>query len=138
MKKVILSLIIFFALLSPQVVSAQGTEQNELQKEAILEENAVTPVDLRGIYAYGGLESLGQGIGYIIPTVIAVAGVLVAFYLIIGAIKFIVSEGDKASVSEAKKTITHTIIAVALLVLLFLVIRFIPEFFGLEGFKILE
>lgn len=97
-----------------------------------------TPVPLSKIYAYGSLQNLGEGIGKIIPTLVAVFGVMVAFYLIIGAIKFIVSEGDKASVSEAKKTITHTIIAVALFVLLFLVIRFVPEFFGLEGFKILE
>lgn len=118
--KFLIPVIFFLALILPKNVLAQQT------------------VDLGKSYAFGGIKSLGEGIGYIVPTIIAIAGVMITFYFIVGAIKFIVSEGDKNSVSEAKKTITHTIIGAALLVLLFLAAKFVPEFFGLQGFELLR
>lgn len=94
-------------------------------------------VNLNTQFAYGNIPSLGVGVSFLVPAIISFAMIAVTFYIVISGIKFIVSEGDKASISEAKKTITHTIIGLMFLVLLFLVLKFVPEFFGL-GFRILE
>lgn len=98
---------------------------------------AQTPVSLSNQYAFGDLPSLGAGVSWIVPAAVAFFMIGVTFYLVIAGIKFIVSEGDKASVSEAKKTITHTIIAVILFILLFLVVKYIPKFFGID-FQIIQ
>lgn len=83
-------------------------------------------------YAFGNLISLGSGVSLIVTAAIIFFSIAVVFYLVIAGIKFIVSEGDKASVSEAKKTITHTLIAILLFILLFLIIKYIPPALGLS------
>ncbi len=98
--------------------------------------HAQSNVSLIDQYAFGNLISLGSGVSYIVPVAVTFFFIGVTFYLVVAGIKFIVSEGDKTSVSEAKKTITHTLLAIILFILLFLVVAYIPRFFNL-GFNII-
>ena len=99
--------------------------------------HAQTTVSLSNQYAFGNLLSLGAGVSYIVPAAVTFFMIGVTFILIVAGIKFIVSEGDKASVSAAKKTVTHTLIAVILFIILFLVVKYIPRFFNI-GFQIIQ
>lgn len=95
-------------------------------------------VDLGKNYAFGGITSLGEGLGYLIMPAFSIAGAAVFIYLIIGAFRFISSGGDKTALEGARKMIIHAIIGFILLMLMFLIIEFIPEFFGFTGLQIIK
>ncbi len=111
-----------------QPVCKEGVEFDSVTGESRIKNPTV---NLKDVYAFGGLQSLGALFSRFTPTVVAIFATMVSFYIIIAAVKFIVSEGDKASISEAKKTITHTLLALVFFVLLFLIVRFILPFFGI-------
>ena len=87
-------------------------------------------VDLGKEFGFGEILTLGQGFNRLIIPTFALAGIMVGIYLLIGAIKFITSGGDKEAIASARAMITHAIIAYVLLVLVFTLTKFIPEFFG--------
>lgn len=80
----------------------------------------------------------GSGIEFFqdfIPNLIIlgfVIGALVFFFvMIIGAIQWITSGGDKAAVESARGKITSAIIGIVILFALFAVLRIIGDFFGI-------
>lgn len=89
-------------------------------------------VNLDKQFAYGNLTDFGSTLSHLALPVFGFAATMLVFYFLIAGVKFIVSEGDKASVQEAKRMITHSLIGFLLLILLFLIMRFIPQFFGLN------
>lgn len=95
-------------------------------------------IDLSKQYAFGNITSLGQGLGFLVGPAFMIAGVAVVIYFIIGAVRFIFSAGDKGAVQGARDMITHAIIGFILLMLMFLLFQFIPEFLGLGKFKIIQ
>lgn len=74
------------------------------------------------------------GFERVLQTIISgmlIIGILLFFFsLIIGAVKWIVSGGDKNSVESARQTITHAIIGLVVLFSLFVVAKLIEGFFG--------
>lgn len=96
------------------------------------------PIDLGQNYGFGNINSLAEGFGRLIGPAFTIATIAVVFYLLIGAFKYLTSGGDKNAVGEAQKMIIHAIIGFILLMAMFLVLQFIPEFFGLKGFKIIQ
>lgn len=97
----------------------------------------VTPVyaakvDLGQNYDFGNYQSLGDLLSKVLPTVFSIAAVGVLFYLVIGGFKYLISGGNKESVSSAREMITHSIIGLLILLMVFLVMQFIPQFFGFE------
>ncbi len=83
-------------------------------------------------YAFGKIGSLGEGLGYLIGPGFQIAAVVVVFYFLIAAFQYITSGGDKTAIASARARITHSIIGISLLILMFLVLQFIPKFFGID------
>lgn len=87
---------------------------------------------LKDDYAFGELQSLGQIINGAMPVFFSIAALSVVIYFLIGAVKFITSSGDKNAVASARNMIVHAIIGFILLMLLFILLEFIPQFFNLD------
>ena len=97
-------------------------------------------VDLGTQYGFGGSgnSSLGTFITPLIPILFTALSIVVIFYFLYAALKLILSAGEKSQVAEAKAMITHSIIGVILLIMLFSFLQFLPKFFGYEGFTIIK
>ncbi|KKS12140.1 MAG: hypothetical protein UU67_C0057G0011 [Candidatus Daviesbacteria bacterium GW2011_GWB1_41_5] len=95
-------------------------------------------VDLGGQYQFGHVKTLAQGWEYLIMPAFSIAAAAVVIYFVIGGLRYLLSGGDKEAVSKAQKMITHAIIGFVLLIVMFLILQFIPEFLGIEGFKIIK
>jgi len=72
------------------------------------------------------------GLGFVI-------GVLIFFFvMIIGAIQWISSGGDKAAIEAARGKITNAIVGIVILFALFVVLKIIGDFFGITALERLE
>ncbi len=91
------------------------------------------PVNLNQEFAFGGISSLGQALGYLAPAVFALAAVIVTFYFLFGAVKLIMSGGNKEDVAQARAMITHAVIGILLLIMVFLILQYLPELLRLGG-----
>lgn len=92
----------------------------------------VVAVDIGKEYDFGNIPSLGEGINRLVAPAFSIATLAVVIYFLIGAFKYLTSGGDKESVGEAQKMITHTIVGFIILMFAFLILQFIPEFFGIN------
>jgi|SRR3989344_2536328 len=99
---------------------------------------AQAPVDLGKEFAFGKIGSVGEAFGYLVTPAFSIAGVAVVFYFVIGALKYLMSGGDKQAVDGARKMITHAIIGFILLIAMFLILEFLPTFFGIPGVGIIK
>lgn len=88
------------------------------------------PVSLGEQFGFGHVTSLSQGIGFLIPVGLSVAGTAVLIYFIWGAFDLVFSGGDKAKVQAARDKITHAIIGFMLLIFMFVIFQYLPEFLG--------
>ena len=97
--------------------------------------NKITPIDAQ--FGFATFTSLGGFINTLMPVAFSIAGLMVFFYFIIAAVEMITSQGDKAHIVSARSKIYHAIIGLVLLLLLYLVFRFVLETFGLGGIGII-
>jgi len=67
-----------------------------------------------------------------ISFIFVIAVVVAIFFLLLGALKWIYSGGDKAAVEGARSTITASVIGLVILFLVFLVFTVILKFFGID------
>lgn len=95
-------------------------------------------VDLGQNFGFGWITTLGQGFSLLVMPAFELAGVAVIIYLLIGGIKYMTSGGDKNAVAAAQQMITHAIIGFILLVLLFVIVQYVPEFFGAGDLNIVK
>lgn len=92
-------------------------------------------VDLGSNFAFGQVKSLGELIGYLVPTAFIIAGIMVVFYFMTAAFDMIISHGDKNAIAAARDKMIHAIIGMLLLILSFVVVRYLPYFlFGEQPF----
>jgi len=70
-------------------------------------------------------------IGAAIAFIFVIAVIIALFYLLLGAVKWIFSGGDKAAVEAARGTITAAIVGLVIIFLVFLVFTIVLRFFGL-------
>lgn len=96
------------------------------------------PVSIGDNFAFGGLRSWGEGLGFLVNPAFQIAAVAVVIYFLVGAVKYILSAGNKEKVAEARDTIIHAIIGFMLLIFLFLFVQFIPQFLGLVGVQLIK
>lgn len=94
-------------------------------------------VDLSEQFGFGNITTLGAGFNRLVGPAFAIAGVAVVIYLLIGGLKYMTSGGDKNAIASAQQMMTHAIIGFVLLVLLFVIVQFVPEFFGAGALKII-
>lgn len=88
--------------------------------------------DLSVEYPFGHIKSLGEMVSYLMGPALSIAGIILTIYFVWGAYKMVLSGGDKNEVATAKGMITHSIIGIILLLLMFIIYEFIPEFLGLN------
>ena len=93
-----------------------------------------TPADLGPHYGFGGpnYTTFGQFFTSLIGSAFGIVGALLVIYIIWGGYKWLSSGGNKESVASAQQMITHAVIGVFLLVILFIIFRFVPEIFGVD------
>lgn len=99
---------------------------------------AISPVPLSQAYGFGWINSLAEGTNLLVGPAFAIAALAVTVYFIIGGLRFLLSGGDKDSIAKARGMITHAVIGFILLMLTFIILQFIPEFFDLKGFAIIK
>jgi len=98
----------------------------------------LTPFQIQEEYGFGNIGSLSEGLQRLVVPGFSIAATAVIFYFIIGAIKFLTSGGDKNAVESGRNMIIHAIIGFILLMLTFVILKFIPEFFGFTGFQLVQ
>ena len=76
-------------------------------------------------------DSVPGIIGAAITFIFVIAVIIALFYLLLGALKWIFSGGDKAAVEAARGTITAAIVGLVIVFLVFLVFTILLRFFGL-------
>jgi len=95
-------------------------------------------VNLGDYYAFGRMRTLGELIGTLVPLAMIIGGILVSFYIMLGAYYLIISWGDKTAVANARNQIIHGIIGFVLLIAMFVILKFLPTGLGLDpGFDII-
>lgn len=80
----------------------------------------------------GGSDFLGAVVPKVIGALFAFGAVAFMFILIIGAISWILSGGDKAHVEAAKGRITSAIVGIILLLSSFVIIKLVEIFFNIN------
>ena len=94
---------------------------------------AYAAVDIKKEYAFGDIESLGQGTSRLVLPTFSIATTAVVIYFLIGAFKYLISAGNKDQTASARAMITHAIIGFVLLMLAFFVIPFVlSNLFGIQ------
>lgn len=93
---------------------------------------ALPTVNLGERFGFGHIKSLGDGISFLVGPAFTIAGIAVLLYFLFAAYKLIFSGGDKTAVGAAKEMITHSIIGVILLLVMFFVLPFILSYFGIK------
>lgn len=63
----------------------------------------------------------------VIQILLAIAGLIAVLFLIIGGLRYITAHGNEEQAEAAKKTITHAIIGVVIVILAFVIIRVIAN-----------
>ena len=92
----------------------------------------VQAASLQPNYGFGNVGSLGELLGKLTAPVFEFAGVALVLYFLIGAFKLLISAGDKNAVASARAMITHAVIGFLLLIIVFLLAKYIPEAFGIN------
>ncbi|RJR26048.1 hypothetical protein C4578_00200 [Candidatus Microgenomates bacterium] len=82
--------------------------------------------ELSGQAFFQQLVSTLIGLGFVVGVIVFV------FLLIVGAIRWITSSGDKAATEGARKQITNAFIGLVLLFSVFAIIRLVETIFGIN------
>lgn len=77
-------------------------------------------------------KSLGGITSFVVKTLVGVAGVAFMIMFLLGAFKFVTSQGDKAAVESAKGTMTGAFIGIALAAALFAIMTLLQNVFGVS------
>lgn len=76
--------------------------------------------------------SIGGLVSNALTIIFIAAAILVLFFLVIGAFKWIVSGGDKEAVAGARKTIIAALVGLAILALAFLIVRVVGNILSID------
>jgi len=84
----------------------------------------------RGLLDLG--SDLGGTIGRLITAIFVIAAIISLFYLIYGAVKWIISEGDKQKVADARNHIIAALVGLVVVFLSYFIMSIILGIFGLS------
>jgi hypothetical protein len=90
----------------------------------LLAQALLTPSDIGLPQTSGGLDGV---VGKIIAIVYTVVGILSTIWLIVGAVKYVLSGGDSAGIKSAKETITYALAGLVVALLAFGIVNFITS-----------
>jgi len=92
------------------------------------------PNSLLSLTVSGGAAGISLFLSNIVQLIFIVAGIIFLFMVIIGAVQWILSGGDKEAVGNARKRITHAIIGIVLLSLVFVIVKLVGQITGFTFF----
>lgn len=93
--------------------------------------NPVLPIPNTGSSGNAGVTFLQNAIPAVIVLGLVVGVIVFFFTLIMGAIQWISSGGDKQGVEAARGKVTNAIIGLVILFAVFAIIRLLQDFFGI-------
>jgi len=88
-----------------------------------------SPYEEGGVATIKGFEIIFQKI---LNVAVELAVVVLFIFLVIGGFKFITSGGDPKATESAKNTLTYAILGLVLLIGIWLILRFIEYFTGIQ------
>ncbi len=88
-------------------------------------------------YSFSYIGSLGELLSLLGVPIFSIATVIVVIYMALGIFRFITSAGDKNTLAQARGQITHSIIGFIILIMVFLIVKFLPEFLGLQDLQLI-
>lgn len=88
------------------------------------------------LQSWSGIKFLQEFLPNLITFGLVLAIVAAFFFLVLGGIKWITSEGDKERLDQAKKTITAALIGLVLVFALWAILQLLGNFFGIDLIKI--
>ncbi len=83
----------------------------------------------------GGTQFTSDLIGAIIRLLLLVAVIIFVFQFLLGAIQWIMSEGDKTKLEKARSQIQNSLTGLFIAFLVFVILFLIGHFFGIESLK---
>lgn len=89
------------------------------------------PINLQDNYGFGYIPTVGDAFSHLVGPGFAIAGTALVIYFLVASFRYIVSSGEKEAVAGARAMMTHSIIGFVLLILMFLVLKYLPEVFNL-------
>ncbi len=95
-------------------------------------EEITNPALNENIRSLGGVEFFNRLLPNLISLSFVIGTIIFLAIIIIGAIQWIISGGDKAGIESAKGKITNAIVGIFILLALFAIIKVIENFFGIE------
>lgn len=88
-------------------------------------------------FGFGWIKTFGEATSKLIVPIFSIAAVLVIFYLLAGAFKFLRSAGNKEEMEGAKQMITQAIFGFIILIFAFFILQFLlSSLFGVTGFQL--
>jgi len=96
----------------------------------------IAQIDLKTVYPFAEaagkpINSLGEGVQLLILPTFSVAAIMVIFYFLVGAFKYMLSRGDKNELEAARLMMIHSIVGFIILVISFFVMGYLTEAFGI-------
>jgi hypothetical protein len=79
-----------------------------------------------------GVTAFGNLIGALTGAILIFAFILAFFYLIIGGISWVTSQGDKGALEKARNQITHAIIGLVIVAAVWALMTLVGAFLGIN------
>ncbi|MCL4386850.1 pilin [Patescibacteria group bacterium] len=76
--------------------------------------------------------NFGETVGKLITAIFVIATIISLFYLIYGAVKWIISEGDKQKVADARNHIIAALVGLVIVFLSYFILSIILGIFGIK------
>jgi hypothetical protein len=92
----------------------------------------INPILNTTLQGQTGIDFFGNLVPRLVTLGFIIGSLIFFFILIIGAIQWISSGGDKNAIEEAKHKITNAIIGIVILFLIFVIMKVIESFFGIS------
>ncbi len=102
------------------------------EKLALAPKGITNPILGKGLQGKSGIEFFQSLLPALIGWGFVIGVVVFLFIIIIGAIGWILSGGDKAAVEAARGRITGALVGIVLLFVLFAILTVIENFFGIN------
>lgn len=90
------------------------------------------PVLRKTLQGKSGLEFLQELIPNLVGLAFIVGVIIFLFVMILGAIQWITSGGDKTSIESARGRVTNAVIGIFFLLATFAILKLIENFFGID------
>lgn len=84
-------------------------------------------VDIGEQFGYGHLKSLGEATSKLVIPIFSIATFIVIWYFLWGAWDWLISEGDKQKVADARNKITQAIVGFIILIFAFFILQFVLD-----------